>query len=92
MNNTVTIENQEVREGSLERLVSELKAECNRYANGSCQTLACLKRGGYHRGDKPDYETATCERHEQVKALETLLANIVLTNKKEEKHEKEDLG
>ena len=61
--------------GSLHRLVSELKAECNRYTNGQCSTLACLKRGGYQRGDKPDYETATCERHEQVMALETLLAN-----------------
>jgi hypothetical protein len=76
MNNTATIETQEARSGSLEQLVSELKAACNRYANGSCQTLVCLKRGGYHRGEKPVYETATCERHEQVKALETLLATL----------------
>lgn len=54
-------------------LVNELKAECNRYANGSCQTHACLKRGGYVRGNVPNYDAATCERHEQVKALESLL-------------------
>jgi hypothetical protein len=76
MNTTTPIENQEACSGSLACLVSELKAECNRYANGSCQTLYCLKRGGYQRGDKPDYDVATCKQHEQVKALETLLANI----------------
>lgn len=56
----------------LDHLVGELKNQCNKYANGSCQTLACLKRGGYKRGEKSNYEEATCERHEQVKALEAL--------------------
>lgn len=64
--------------GSLDPLVSELKSQCNRYANGFCATLACLKRGGYKRGDTVDYSVATCERHEQVKALEALLANAKL--------------
>lgn len=59
---------------SLERLACELKAECNRYLNGICETLACLQRGGYTQGQTPDCDAATCERHEQVKALETLLA------------------
>lgn len=57
------------------RLVSELKADCNRYVNGNCQALVCLIRGGHERGNKPDYGKATCERHEQVNALETILAD-----------------
>lgn len=70
----------------LDRLVSELKGECCRYANGECQTLACLKRGGYKRGEKPDFNVAICERHEQVVALEALLANVELSCEGE-KHE-----
>jgi hypothetical protein len=58
---------------TLKVLINELKTQCNRYANGICQTSACLKRGGYQLGNKPDYEIATCECHEQIIALETLL-------------------
>ena len=60
---------------SLEPLVSELKSQCNRYVNGRCMTHACLKRGGYKPGTPADYSIATCERYEQVQALEALLAN-----------------
>ena len=63
----------DARLGSLERLIGELKDSCNRYKNGICQTTACLKRGGYQRGEKPNYDVATCDRHEQVNALEILL-------------------
>lgn len=40
--------------------------QCNRYANGFCSTLNCMKRGGYVRGEsRPgDREMATCEAHE----------------------------
>lgn len=62
----------------LDQLVSELKAQCNRHVNGCCMTLSCLKRGGYKGGDKPDYSVATCERFEQIMAIETLLANTVV--------------
>ena len=58
----------------LEDLINELKADCNRYVNKFCSTSGCLKRGGYKLGDKVDYEIATCKRHEQVKALEELIA------------------
>jgi len=64
--------NSDVKPGPLLRLVRELKGECNRYANGQCQTLACLKRGGYTKGDPVDYSIASCERHEQIDALERL--------------------
>lgn len=57
----------------IEKLINELKADCNRYANGVCTTLYCLNRGGYKRPNKPDYEASTCEKHEQVKAIESLM-------------------
>ena len=82
-----TEQQSEARSGSLERLVSELKAQCNRHINGSCQTLSCLKRGGYQRGDKPNYKTATCERHEQIKALEAMLANAKERDAEKEAYE-----
>ena len=66
----------DARFGSLERLIGELKDSCNRYKNGICQTTACLKRGGYKCGDKPNYEDATCERREQAEAIEMLLHNL----------------
>ena len=59
----------------LHRLVSDLKSRCNRHANGECQSLVCLYNGGYEHGTKPDYSVATCEVHEQVTALESLIAN-----------------
>lgn len=38
-----------------------LKENCNRLANGQCQTFACLKRGGYIRGGLlANYNIATC--------------------------------
>lgn len=59
----------------LNRLVSDLKSRCNRHANGECMSLVCLYNGGYEYGAKPDYSVATCEVHEQVTALESLIAN-----------------
>ena len=59
----------------LHRLVSDLKSRCNRHANGECMSLVCLYNGGYEHGTKPDYSMATCEVHEQVVALESLIAN-----------------
>jgi hypothetical protein len=59
----------------LHRLVSDLKSRCNRHANGECMSLVCLYTGGYEHGTKPDYSMATCEVHEQVVALESLIAN-----------------
>ena len=50
-----------------------LKYQCNRYANGQCSTLACLRRGGYKRGDVPvNYDLATCHAHEVLVELENL--------------------
>ena len=70
----------------LTQLVNELKTECNRYTNGICQTNACLTRGGYKRGEKQNYETATCERHEQIKELEILLPKTMKTSKQLAEH------
>jgi hypothetical protein len=63
----------------IHRLVSDLKSRCNRHANGECQSLVCLYNGGYEHGTKPDYSVATCEAHEQVTALESLIANTSVT-------------
>ena len=52
-----------------------LKAQCNRYVNGQCSTLTCLKRGGYVRGTPPNYDTATCEPHEILTELAALRAD-----------------
>jgi len=60
--------------GHIEKLLVQLKLQCNKHTNGQCQTLACLKRSGYQRPAKPDYNLATCEVHEQITAIETLLA------------------
>jgi hypothetical protein len=50
-----------------------LKDQCNRYTNGQCSTLSCLRRGGYKRGQVPvDYQLATCHAHEIVRKLELL--------------------
>lgn len=49
-----------------------LKDQCNRYRNGQCSTLSCLKRGGYTRGTKPNYEKATCHPYETIVELEQL--------------------
>jgi hypothetical protein len=60
----------------IDALVNELKADCNRYTNGQCQTVACLKRGGYKKGGpQPNYEIATCDRYEQVQALDRASAS-----------------
>jgi hypothetical protein len=59
----------------LDRLVSDLKSRCNRHTNGECMSIVCLRNGGYEHGTKPDYSVATCEVHEQVTALESLIAN-----------------
>ena len=49
-----------------------LKDQCNRYKNGRCQTLSCLKRGGYDRVAPVCYDIATCEAHEVLCELESL--------------------
>ena len=50
--------------------------QCNRLKYGECHTLACLKRGGYERGDLKtmDPNKSTChayEIHQQLKAAES---------------------
>ena len=57
----------------LRPVLKELQGQCNRYTNGVCQTAACLKRGGYIRGETPNYDVATCERYVQAQTLEVLL-------------------
>ena len=54
----------------------ELKAECNRYVNGHCSTVGCLKRGGWKQGDdyQASLERSTCDAHEIV----TLRAKLAL--------------
>ncbi|NBW15810.1 MAG: hypothetical protein EBR82_48270 [Caulobacteraceae bacterium] len=46
---------------ALEARAEYWRNECSRLMYGSCQTLACLKRGGWVRGDPVDYDMATCE-------------------------------
>ncbi len=60
----------------IKNLSDSIKSECNRYVNGVCQTMTCLQRGGYKRGDPVDYSIATCEKDEQVVALCSLLDKI----------------
>ena len=49
-----------------------LKSQCNRYVNGECHTLRCMKRGGYKHGKVETYDCATCEPHEILLELEDL--------------------
>lgn len=51
-----------------------LKEQCNRYANGQCHTITCLRRGGHLRGEPVDYNVATCEAHELIESLADLPA------------------
>ena len=46
-----------------------LTENCNRLKYGKCQTLGCLRRGGYEKG-KPDYDKATCVPYEIFQMLE----------------------
>lgn len=39
---------------------AEAELACNRIANGQCQLVACMKRGGWKRGDAVNYDMATC--------------------------------
>lgn len=48
-----------------------LKAQCNRYVNGYCNTLACLNRGGPKDGPTKQ-RLATCEPHEILQELADL--------------------
>lgn len=52
-----------------------LKSQCNRYVNGVCQTLGCLRRGGYHDGPL-HYDCATCEPHELLTELQHLRSEV----------------
>lgn len=55
-------------------LIERLKSECNKYVNGKCYTIACMKRGKYYkRGGPCNPDCATCESHEQIIVLESLL-------------------
>lgn len=61
------------------RGIEWLKSQCNRYPNGYCSTVKCLKDGGYVRGDKDfDRNRATCEPHEILLELENLKDEIKL--------------
>lgn len=48
-----------------------LKEQCNRYVNGQCALRKCLVRGGYV-GPPVNYDAATCEFHDAVKAIQAL--------------------
>ena len=48
-----------------------LKDQCNRYVNGQCSTLSCLRRGGYKVGGY-SYDIATCNPHEIILKLTKL--------------------
>lgn len=49
-----------------------LKGMCNRYINGICETVGCLRRGGYKPGSFPvDCNVATCHAHETLQELAT---------------------
>lgn len=61
-------------------LLDELKSQCNKYTNQECQTLACLKRGGWKRGEQVKYRISTCEKHEQATQLMKLIAAKKLLN------------
>lgn len=68
---------------TIETLQANLKSQCNRFANGLCSNTSCLKRGGY-KTPPVDYNVATCESYEQLKALETLQAQIEQLTKRAE--------
>lgn len=51
-------------------LATHWEKSCNRYVNGYCSTLRCLRRGGYEINSGPcDHAIATCEEHETAIAL-----------------------
>lgn len=52
-----------------QELIAWAKTQCNKYANGQCTTARCMRRGGFSSGSCPDFQLATCEYHEVVKAL-----------------------
>lgn len=57
-------------------LVEHHRAQCNRYVNGTCANVACIKRGGW-KGELPvNYDVATCEAHETATNLEHLQAQV----------------
>lgn len=62
-----------------------LSKECNRYVNGFCATLSCLKRGGFDTKNLPPpipslieksykelVDKSTCEIHEAILEVRTL--------------------
>ena len=69
-----------LRNNVLSSLLDELKSQCNKYVNQECQTLACLKRGGWKRGEHVQYRLATCEKNEQAVELRKLIAAKKLLN------------
>lgn len=52
---------------------SILSKKCNRYVNGICTTVNCVKRGNPNYSLPLDFKKSTCEIHEailEVRALE----------------------
>lgn len=55
-----------------------LKDQCNIYANGECQTLACFRRGGFVSGAArvPKHIKPTCHAYEALQELEALRKEV----------------
>ena len=62
-----------------------LGRNCNKYANGVCQTVACLPHDSLGKLVKPiDFSKATCEYSEAIEELEKIWSeNQVLKFKME---------
>lgn len=65
-----------------EQVLKSLKSECNRFVNGQCTTLACMKRGGYTSGIPGTYDQATCAEREAVLAIQHLESELAEANQK----------
>jgi hypothetical protein len=49
-----------------EQVIEQYKSECSFYVNGRCDTLGCLRRGGYESGCNTANFTPTCAAREAV--------------------------
>lgn len=60
---------------SVPQIIEELKKECNHYANGSCQTRACMKWVDHKATSGPcdeivePYEFVGCLEYQAIAAL-----------------------
>lgn len=62
-----------ITDKQLQSLAAYHEADCNRYHNGACMTVRCMRRGGYVSGTAlVDYSIATCESHETAIILRSL--------------------